>query len=213
MPAAESNPADARSSVLDIDAQQVGALYAKALLGAVEKAGKTESAMEEFDSLIADVLDRQPKFESVLASGAIPTEQVVAILDKALGKQASPLFLSFLKVMARHGRLNCLRAVHRSAHELYNQMRGRVVVRMITATEVGVAMEGLVAKSLRGVLGVEPVLEREINPDLIAGIVLQIGDTVYDGSVRTQFQRLRTSMLERSIHEIQSRRDRFSSPS
>ena len=213
MPAAESNPADARSSVLDIDAQQVGALYAKAFLGTVEKAGKTESAMEEFDSLITDVLDRQPKFESVLASGAIPTEQVVDILDKALGKQASPLFLNFLKVMARHGRLNCLRAVHRSAHELYNEMRGRVVVRMITATEVGVAMAGLVAKSLRGVLGVEPVLEREINPDLIAGIVLQIGDTVYDGSVRTQFQRLRTSMLERSIHEIQSRRDRFSSPS
>ena len=47
---------------------------------------------------------------------------------------------------------------------------------------------------------------------LIGGVVLRVGDTVYDGSVATQLQRTRRQMISRSIHEIQSGRDRFSSP-
>jgi F-type H+-transporting ATPase subunit delta len=205
---------DARhSSVLDIDAQQTGTLYAKALLGATEKAGKTEEVLEELDALVTDVLDRQPKFESVLASGVVPAEEVAKLLDKALSGKVSKLFLNFLKVLAEHGRLSALRGVQQAAHELLNVLRGRVEVRMTTATDVGTAMTGLVANSIRGRLGKEPVIDSHVDPHLIGGIVLQIGDTVYDGSVATQFQRLRAKMLDRSVHEIQSRRDRFSSPS
>ncbi len=47
---------------------------------------------------------------------------------------------------------------------------------------------------------------------LIGGAVLRIGDTVYDGSVANQLQNLREKMVERSAHEIQSRRDRFRNP-
>ena len=49
----------------------------------------------------------------------------------------------------------------------------------------------------------------EVDPDLIGGIVLRVGDTVYDGSVATQLEQLREQMIDRSVHEIQSRRDRF----
>jgi F-type H+-transporting ATPase subunit delta len=204
--------ADGRDSVLDIDAQQVGSLYAKALLATTEKAGQTEAVLEELDALVTDILDHQPKFESVLASGVVPAEEVAGVIDKAFGGKVSKLFLSFLKVLARHGRLNSLRAVRQAAHVLHNELRGRVAVRMTTATEAGAAMATLVANAIRGTVGKEPVIESRVDPDLIGGVVLQIGDTVYDGSVATQFQRLRARMLDRSVHEIQSRRDRFSSP-
>jgi F-type H+-transporting ATPase subunit delta len=196
-------------SVLDIDAQQVGALYAKALLAATEAAGQTEGVLAEFDSLVADVLDRQPKFESVLASGVIPAEEVVGVVDKAFGGRASPLFLNFLRVLAGRGRLGSLRAAHKAAHELYNKLRGRVPVRVTTATELRETLAQEIAQQVRSRLGAEPVLERRVDPRLIAGVMLQIGDTVYDGSVVTQFERLRVQMLDRSVHEIQSRRERF----
>jgi F-type H+-transporting ATPase subunit delta len=197
-------------TVLDIDAQRVGALYAKALLSAAEAAGQTDVVLLEFDGLVTGVLDRQPKFESILASGIVPAEEVVAVLEKAFGGRTSPLFLNFLRVLAKHGRLNSLRAVHAAAHELYNQMRGRVAVRVTTATDLRDDLASHIAGTIRHRLGKEPVLVRRVDPSLIGGMVLQIGDTVYDGSVATQFERLRTQMLDKSIHDIQRQRDRFS---
>ena len=197
-------------TVLDIDAQRVGALYAKALLSASEAAGQTDAVLEEFDELVTGVLDRQPKFESILASGVVPAEEVVTVLEKAFSGRTSPLFLNFLRVLAKHGRLNSLRAVHTAAHELYNQMRGRVAVRVTTATDLREDMASHIAGTIRSTLGKEPVLVRRVDPALIGGIMLQIGDTVYDGSVATQFERLRAQMLEKSIHDIQRQRERFS---
>src|SRR5439155_7486380 len=56
--------ADAKTrpdTVLDIDAQRVGALYAKALLSATEAAGQAEAVLAEVDELVTSVVDRQPK--------------------------------------------------------------------------------------------------------------------------------------------------------
>jgi F-type H+-transporting ATPase subunit delta len=59
-------------------------------------------------------------------------------------------------------------------------------------------------------LGGEPEIVRMTDPNLIGGIVLRVGDTVYDGSVATRLSKVRGQMINRSIHEIQRRRDRFS---
>ena len=60
-------------------------------------------------------------------------------------------------------------------------------------------------------IGMVPMLEKQVHPELIGGIVLRVGDRVYDGSIATQLERMREKMITRSVHEIQSRRDRFSS--
>jgi F-type H+-transporting ATPase subunit delta len=196
-------------SLADFGDQQVGKLYAKALLGASESAGTTETLLAEFDSLVKDVFDKLPKFESVLRSGLVPHEDKVKLIDKSLGSQASPLLLNFLKVLSGHGRLNALRSIHRAAHALYDQMRGRQRVQVVTAAPLDTALQQRLTQSLRGMLGGEPVLEPVVDPSLIGGIVLRVGDTVYDGSVSAQLEQVRTQMINRSVHEIQSRRDRF----
>lgn len=196
----------------DVGVQQVGAIYAQAFLGAAEKAGETESLLAEFDSLLSDVLDRYPRFERILASGAISHDQKVGILDRVLASQASPILVNLLKVVSGHGRLDCLRAIHRQAHELYNRMRGRVRVRLSTATPISEELAGRIAGRMRMLLDAEPLLERVTDPELIGGVVVQVGDTVYDGSVANQLRNLRQQMVQRTAHEIQSRRDRFRHP-
>ena len=57
----------------------------------------------------------------------------------------------------------------------------------------------------------EPVLVLHVDPALLGGLKVRIGDTVYDSTVRTRLNNLRNQLIERSSHEIQSRRDRFSS--
>jgi F-type H+-transporting ATPase subunit delta len=94
-------------------------------------------------------------------------------------------------------------------HDLYDKLRNRVSVRLTTATPASAAMVANIMKDLRAKLGCEPILEQEIDPSLIGGAILRIGDVVYDGSVANQLKNLREKMSDRSTHEIQSGRDRF----
>jgi F-type H+-transporting ATPase subunit delta len=189
--------------------QSVATVYAKAFLGATEAAGITDAALAELDSLVTDVLDKLPRVDSILSSGLISAEQKIAMVDKAISPKASPLLTNFLKILAKNGRLDILRAVRREARKMIDKMRGRVRVRVTTAVELDGGLQQQLNTTLRGMLGGEPVLEMKTHPDLIGGIVLRVGDTVYDGSVATRLARLREHMIDRSVHEIQSGRDRF----
>ena len=193
----------------DVSVEHIGAVYAEAFLGAGESAGLTESLLADLDSLLADVLDRFPEFDDVLTSRLISLEEKVGILDRTLGPQAAPLLLDFLKVVSRHGRLDCLRAIRRRAHELHDRMRGRVRVRVTTATPLSSELAGRIVGNLRRLLGGEPIVEQVVDPDLIGGVVVRVGDTVYDASIASQLETVRQRMIQRTAHEIQARRDRF----
>ncbi len=196
----------------DIGAEHIAAVYAEALFGAAESAGQTEAVLDELDDLVVEVLDAFPGFEQVLASGQVSHEEKVGVLDRVLEGRASRTMLNFLKVVSRHGRLDCLRATRREARELYEKTRGRVRVHVTTAAPVDDALVERIVCGIRPLLDGEPVLQRTVDPKLIGGIVVRVGDTVYDGSVAAQLEGLRQQMIHRSAHEIQSRRDRFRYP-
>ncbi len=213
--AEKSVPSDAQYAAEfspDVAGEQIGSVYAEAFYGAAEKAGAADAVLSEFESLIVDVLDREPRFETLLGSALISHEEKIGILDRTLGPVASKLMLDFLKVVSRHGRLDCLRAIHRQFHAVYDKARGRVPVELITAAPVSDAEAAAIAKTLEAVISGEPVLRRRTDPALIGGAVVRVGDTVYDGSIARQLENVRQKMIDRSAHEIQSRRNRFSNP-
>ncbi len=196
------------AKAVNVGAQRVAAIYAKALLGAAESKGLTDVAVGELES-VAAVLGEYPKFEAVLASALVSHEEKVQILDRTFGSKVSPLVLDFLKVLSQHGRLEIIRAVSVEVQQLHNELRGRVPVQVRTATPLDTSQTQVLEASLRRILGGEPQMQREVDPSLIGGVVLRVGDTVYDGSVARQLQQVREQMINRSVHEIQSRRDRF----
>ena len=178
-------------------------------MAATERAGQTAAVIDEFDAVMAEVIGRFPKLEAVLDSILVLPEEKAALIDKTLGGRVSPLLVNFLKVVARHGRLDCLRAIHCQTHVAYDKLRRRIPVRLTTAAPVTAEMAAKIAADLRGKLEGEPIIEQQVDPSLIGGAVLRVGDMIYDGSIANQLQNLRQKMSDRSAHEIQSRRDRF----
>jgi F-type H+-transporting ATPase subunit delta len=196
----------------EVGAEHVAKVYAEALLHAAENQGLLDAVVEEFDALVVEVLDVHPAFKNLLSALTISPEAMMGILDRSFAGRVSPLFLNFLKVLARHGRLNCLRSVRRQLHDLYDTLRGRVQVQLVTAVPLDEAQSQRIRESLQTVLGREPVIEHVVDPDVIGGAVVRVGDTLYDSTVARQLETLRQQMIDRSVHEIQSRRDRFRYP-
>jgi F-type H+-transporting ATPase subunit delta len=209
---ADINARDAQNAARlspDVGQEKVGEIYASALVGAAEVSGQTVAVLDELDAIVDEVFAQFPKLEMVLGSLLVSHEEKVSLLDRVFAPQISRLLLNFLKVVSRHGRLDCLRAIRQQARRLYEELQGNVRVRVTTATAVDTKQIEQIATSLGVSLGKRPILENIVDPALIGGAVLRIGDTVYDGSVAHQLQSIRQQMIDRSVHEIQSRRDRF----
>jgi F-type H+-transporting ATPase subunit delta len=193
----------------DVGVEHVAEVYAGALMDVAAGAGQIAAIHEEFGVLAGRVLDRFPRFEALLASPMVSHEDTVGMLDRVLGGRVSPLLVNFLKVLSRHGRLDCLRAVYRRWILLYEQSLHRVRVQLTTAEPLPAELAARIRLALRGAFQGEPILETAVDPGLIGGAVLRLGDTVYDGSIANQLKKLHRQILDKSVHEIQSRRDRF----
>jgi len=193
---------------VNVGAQQVAVIYAKALLGAAGTAGKTAEAVEELGAVSA-VLDQFPQLEAVFASALIAPEEKSRLLDRLFGSKLSPLVLDALKVIGRHGRLDIVRAVEEQAAKLYDEMSGRVRVQLRTAAPLDDGQSRSMIAALERLFRGQPKLEPEVDPALIGGVLLRVGDTVYDGSVARQLDQVRQQMINRSVHAIQSRRNSF----
>src|SRR5689334_13374337 len=111
--------AKANTRGFDAGREHLGTVYAQALLGAAEKAGATDQVADELDSLVG-VLDRLPSLRDVLSAPKVTVEDKERLIDKALGS-ASRVLINGLKVMARHGRLDCVRDVQKAYRRLLNE--------------------------------------------------------------------------------------------
>lgn len=196
----------------DVSVEHIADVYATALLNVTERAGTTDAVMAEFDAVMAEVIDPHPRLEAVLASSLVSPEEKAALLDRVLGGRVAPVFVNFLKVVARHGRLDCLRALHCQMRALCEKLRNRIPVTLTTAAPLAAGAAEKIARDLCAKIGGEPILDQRVDPNLIGGAVLRIGDIIYDGSIANQLRTLRKQMTDRSAHEIQSRRDRFRYP-
>lgn len=206
--AADSKP---ERMPVDVRAQQIAGSYAKAFLNAAQKAGQLDARVAEFGELVRDVLNQFPEFNNLLVSSLIAHEERIRILDRVFDGRTSAELLDFLKVLSGHDRLGLMREIYYQVRAQYDVLQGRVRVQVVTATPLSPADAAHLMPALRNLLKGEPEVESVVDPALIGGLVLRIGDTVYDGSVARQLEQLREHMINRSVHEIQSRRNSFRS--
>jgi F-type H+-transporting ATPase subunit delta len=196
---------------VDVSAQRIAKVYALALLDAAQKAGQVREVLEEFGSLVTDVFNADPRLEVLLSSAAVGRTVRQQSLEKALKGRAHPILYNFLQVVNHHERLELLRPILAAARAIDDERNRRLRVTVSTAIPLDQEFKDRIAGGVRNFFHLEPVLLERVDAALLGGLKVQIGDMVYDGTVRTRIDNLKQQILARSSHEIQSRRDSFSS--
>jgi F-type H+-transporting ATPase subunit delta len=195
----------------DVGAQRVSRVYAEALYAAAAKDGQTDAVLEEMHSLIHDVFRGHPPLEALIAGSAIGRKAKEEVIRKAFQGRASDIFLNFLLVLNRHDRLELLRPMLSAMHQIDDEKKNRIPVQIWSAVPLPEDQRDKLVAQIKQGLKADLKLDLRVDPDLLGGLIVRAGDYVYDHSVRSQLQAIRKELIERSSHEIQSRRDRFSS--
>jgi len=193
----------------DPSAKTVALTYAVAFLDAAQTVGET-NPLEELTSLHDDVLRANPDFARLLTTGVLSQDEQQRLIERTIEPAASKLLTNFLKVLSRHGRLELLPLILDQAWLEHERRCGKRRVQVASARPLPEGQLAQIQSRLQSVLAAEPILLPTVDPELIGGLVIQVGDTVYDGSVRTRLKNLRRRLKEGYLNEIQSGRDRFS---
>ncbi len=184
-------------TVFDEAASEVARNYADALLAAAgEEAGAVVDELDE----IADVVRGQPRFAELMESPMLGSADRDRVLVELFGGKAHPMAVNLLRVLNRNGRLGVLPTVAARARAAWDRKQGRRPVTVRSAVPLDDAQRAALAGRLSSLIGATPVLTLEVDPSLIAGLVVQVGDDVYDASVRTRLRRLRDRLIERKSH-------------
>ncbi|MFN3153711.1 ATP synthase F1 subunit delta [Bremerella sp.] len=197
------------NQTFDLSRQRIGTVYAKALLGAADEAGQTDVVLDEFGSLIHDVIEQREDLRHAIAGSILSEEERINVLDKAFGGKMTPVLLTFLKVVTQHERQDCLREIYDAAVKLNNERLGLVEVTATTATNLPQELSDSLTASLKAKLGREVVLKSKVDPSVIGGLVLHVGDTVFDGSVANRLKQLRQKALETTAQQAKASLERF----
>lgn len=196
-------------TVFDVDVERLSSVYALAGLDAAGDVKQQTTLIEELQSLVVDVLEPHPQLEEVFRSALVSQDEKHALIDRLLGGKASDTLLNMLKVMNQHGRLGLLRTVVQAAYKLWEERTGKVHVDLEVPQPVSASLQKEILASLKDVLGADPQVTTKVNPDLLAGFVVRVGDRVFDASARTTLEKSRQSMLLRGVEAIENRPDQF----
>ncbi len=173
-----------------MSANAIARRYAKALV----QLGSEEGAVDKFQAELSGfeaVLAAHGNLRSIFADPAFGVEAKRNILKDLIAKlSVSPTVASFLSLLLDKGRLGLLDQVIASYGTLADELSGVVRPTLVSAMPLADAQVTEIKSALEKMTGRQVVLNVEIDPTLIGGVVTKIGDQLFDGSVRTQLQRI-----------------------
>jgi F-type H+-transporting ATPase subunit delta len=141
---------------------------------------------------IAGAMDASPELLKLFKSPSFNTQEKKAVLKDVVAKlKMAPISVNFLSVLADKGRLDCLPDIQKTYSELLDETSGVVRGKLTTAMELPVSRQGDIKARLEKKSGKQLVLDFGVDPAILGGMVLRVGDKVLDASLRAQLQLLK----------------------
>jgi len=177
------------TSVMASTAGRLARAYAEALLGLLDDQTRAEQVWAELAGIV-ELLDRLADFRQLLTSASLSPSRRVELIRRVFGGRASKTVEGLLAVMARNGRMELLSGVAARYRQLLNHRENKVEVLARTAEPLGRSDRKRLTEVLREILPAEPLVKTVVDENLLGGLLLQIGDRVYDASVAGDLKRL-----------------------
>lgn len=174
----------------------VSRVYAQALLELAEEAGQLDAIAQEVADLSV-LLAGNDDLRRLFDSRAIGTEARGQMIERVFQGKVSVTLYQFLRVVNAKNRLDALPAIFVAFGEKLDDKRGIVKVDAHVATALDAGQADRVAAAVGDSLGGKKVvLNQHIDPSLIGGLKLQIGDEMIDASVATQLKLVQRRLIE-----------------
>jgi F-type H+-transporting ATPase subunit delta len=199
----------AHPTVLDTGAEQLGKIYAQALVDSAAAAGVADEVLDQLGRFVDEYLAGSPQLATALASPRIDQEDKARVIDRLLADEFHPLLIKFLKVMGRRGRLGYVAAVRTAADSLRDQMLGRTIAEVRTAVPLEAPLRQIILERITAATAKQVRLVELVDPQLVGGMVIRIGDTVFDGSVANQINKLAKNVRSGFSRELLQRFESF----
>jgi F-type H+-transporting ATPase subunit delta len=172
--------------------------YSGALFEAARERGELEEVLSDLGEFVA-ALRESEELRLFYYGGQVPERQKRRALD-GLTEGMKTSTTNFLKVLVDNGREEILEEVLGRYEQLVKEHLGRIEVGVTTAVELSPDQLDRLKERLEETLeGKEVVLETNVDPELIGGVVFRFGGRMMDGSIRGRLESLRVGMLERSV--------------
>ena len=170
--------------------------YAETLLELAQRAGDLRGWGEMIDS-VSNAFETDRRLRVFLESPRVSSQQKNEIIQKAYGGALPRTFVRFLQALVDHRRQMLIPAISHEYHDLVDAVEGRVHASVTVAHEADEHDRELVTSQLSRALGKTVVPHFHVDPAVLGGVVVRVGDTVLDGSVRRRLAILRGKMLGR----------------
>jgi F-type H+-transporting ATPase subunit delta len=144
---------------------------------------------------VADAMEQNATLRLFLESPRVSAAQKNAVLATAFQDRMPRLMVRFLQSLVTHRRQMLIPEIAREYLDLVDAAEGRMHARVTVAQETSDADRSAIAAQLSRMFGKEVIPHLTVDPSIMGGVIVHVGDTVLDGSVRKRLSTLRRRML------------------
>jgi F-type H+-transporting ATPase subunit delta len=166
--------------------------YAEAAFAVASEHGAVDAWHDELSRAAA--VASSPQLARILENPGIPFERRREALERSLG-QTSDGVRNLCLLLLQRGKLEALPAIAADFHRLVNRRNGVTEGIVTSAAPLQPAEVATLEERLRGIAGGRVELSYQVDPALLGGVVVRLGDRLLDGSVRGKLERLRNQLV------------------
>jgi F-type H+-transporting ATPase subunit delta len=174
--------------------QTVARNYAEVLFDIAGRSGQPERYADLIDAVAAAV-QTTPRVQAVLMSPRIPKSEKARFLGAAL-KSTPRDFVLWLQALVKRGRQGILREVASEYLALVDEKMNRVRASVTLARQPDEKLRKTIEENLGRQLDKQVIATYLVEPDILGGAIIRVGDRVLDGSVRRRMTKLRRQLLK-----------------
>lgn len=178
--------------------KSVARRYAEAFFSIAQDHGKIDQYQQELE-LVANAIKESEVLRDYLAHLLIPAKDKKESITKIFGENLSQVTLNFLLMIIDKRREAYIEAIVDEYKELADISRNIAKAELISAQEVSEDDLNVLAQKLSASTGKTVQLKQTIDPSLIGGVKLKIGDQIIDGTVAKKLEMLKTQLLQVKI--------------